>query len=65
MHLGEPLEPPPLSPARGPPTDWGEIVQVHDDIRDRSDLARRVARDRYSQPLKGSRPQVRLGEGLR
>ena len=23
MHLGEPLEPPPLSPARGPPTDWG------------------------------------------
>ncbi|MFM8703613.1 MAG: transposase [Planctomycetia bacterium] len=30
-HLGEPLEPPPLSPARGPPTDWGEIVQVHDD----------------------------------
>ena len=30
-HLGEPLEPPPLSPARGPPTDWGEFVQVHDD----------------------------------
>ncbi|MEI6367214.1 MAG: hypothetical protein WCP23_08990 [Planctomycetota bacterium] len=30
-HLGEPLEPPPLSPARGPPTDWGELVQVHDD----------------------------------
>jgi hypothetical protein len=30
-HLGEPLEPPPLSPARGPPTDWGEIVQMHDD----------------------------------
>ena len=30
-HLGEPLEPPPLSPARGPPTDWGEIVQAHDD----------------------------------
>ncbi|MBM4058242.1 MAG: hypothetical protein FJ275_08405 [Planctomycetes bacterium] len=23
-HLGEPLEPPPVSPARGPPTDWGE-----------------------------------------
>jgi hypothetical protein len=20
-----------LSPARGPPTDWGEFVQVHDD----------------------------------
>jgi hypothetical protein len=30
-HLAEPLEPPPLSPARGPPTDWGELVQVHDD----------------------------------
>jgi hypothetical protein len=30
-HLGEPLEPPPISPARGPPTDWGEFVQVHDD----------------------------------
>jgi hypothetical protein len=30
-HLGEPLEPPPLAPARGPPTDWGELVQVHDE----------------------------------
>jgi len=20
-----------LAPARGPPTDWGELVQVHDD----------------------------------
>jgi hypothetical protein len=30
-HLGEPLEPPPISPARGPPTDWGGLVQVHDD----------------------------------
>ena len=30
-HLGEPLEPPPLSPARGPPIDCGELVQVHDD----------------------------------
>ena len=30
-HLGEPLEPPPVSPARGPPTDWEELVQVHDD----------------------------------
>ena len=28
---GEPLEPPPISPARGPPTDWGELVQVHDE----------------------------------
>ena len=30
-HRGEPLEPPPLSPARGPPADWDELVQVHDD----------------------------------
>ncbi len=30
-HFGEPLEPPPLSPARGPPTAWGELVQIHDD----------------------------------
>jgi hypothetical protein len=31
IRLGEPLEPPPISPARGPPTDWGELVQVHHD----------------------------------
>jgi hypothetical protein len=33
IHLSphELLEPPPLAPARGPPTDWGELVQVHDD----------------------------------
>jgi len=30
-HLGEPLEPPPISPARGPPADWGELIQAHDD----------------------------------
>ena len=30
-HLGERLEPPLLSSARGPPTDWGELVQAHDD----------------------------------
>jgi len=26
-HLGEPLDPPHVSPARGPPVDWGELVQ--------------------------------------
>jgi len=31
LHLGEPLEPPLLAPARGPPTSWAEPVQVHDD----------------------------------
>jgi hypothetical protein len=30
-HLGEPLVPPPILPARGPPTEWGELVQAHDD----------------------------------
>jgi len=30
-RLGEPLEPPPRSPARGPPADWAELVQMHDD----------------------------------
>ncbi len=30
-HLGEALKPPPISHARGPPTDWGELVQAHDD----------------------------------
>jgi len=27
-HLGEPLEPPTLAPARGPPADWGALVQA-------------------------------------
>jgi hypothetical protein len=30
-HIGEPVVPLPISPARGPPTDWGELVQVHVD----------------------------------
>jgi hypothetical protein len=29
-HLGEPLEPPPVSPVRDPPTDW-EVFVVHDE----------------------------------
>jgi len=31
MHLGEPLEPPRVSLARGPPVDWAELVQSHGD----------------------------------
>ena len=27
----KPLEPPPVSPSHGPPTEWGALVQVHDD----------------------------------
>jgi hypothetical protein len=30
-HLDEPLEPPPIAAARGSPTAWGKLVQVHDD----------------------------------
>jgi hypothetical protein len=30
-HLGEPLDPPRVSPARGPPVDWGDLVQAEDD----------------------------------
>jgi len=30
-HLGEPLEPPHVSPARGPPVDWGDLVQSFGD----------------------------------
>ncbi len=52
-HLGEPLEPPPVSPARGPPTDWGELVQVHDERDVFQATDRRAALDRYSQPLTG------------
>jgi hypothetical protein len=50
-HLGEPLEPPPISPARGPPTDWGELVQVHFRPRHLSGTDRRAARNRHPQPL--------------
>jgi len=30
-HLGEPLEPPPIAAAQGPPTARGALVQTHDD----------------------------------
>ncbi len=31
VFAGMPPESSPLAPARGPPIDWGELVQVHDD----------------------------------
>jgi hypothetical protein len=31
MHLVEPLEPPHVSRARGPPVEWAERVQSHGD----------------------------------
>ncbi len=55
---GEPLEPPPISPARGPPTDWGELVQVHDDRDVFQSTDRRAARDRHPQPLTAAGREV-------
>jgi|GEM_PF-3269511 len=28
-RVGEPIEPPPVSPARGPPTEWKKLMQGH------------------------------------
>gem|GEM_PF-5153035 len=50
----EHLEPPPVSPARGPPTEWGELVQGHLRPRRRPDLARRAPCDRH--PFTLNRP---------
>jgi len=58
-HLGQPLEPPPVSPARGPPTDWGELVQVHFRPGDFSGVTRRAARHRHPQPLMAFHASVR------
>jgi hypothetical protein len=48
-----------LSPARGPPADWGELVQVHFRPGNHSGTDRRAARDRHPQPLTGSHATVR------
>lgn len=47
------LDPPPVSPARGPPNDWGELGQVHDDRAIFQASDRPTARDRYSQLARG------------
>lgn len=70
-HLGEPLEPPPVFPARGPPIDWGEFVQAHDDRAifqaSPDDLA--VIDIHSLEPASDTRRRshgnVRLGRGLR
>lgn len=36
-----------IAPARGPPTDWVELVQAHFRTRRDSDVAPRAARDRH------------------
>ena len=38
----------PVSPARGPPTAWGELVQVHEDVEIAPDL---TAHDRHPLAL--------------
>jgi hypothetical protein len=58
-HLGEPLEPPPISPARGPPTDWGALVQAHDHRTIFQASPDFSARDRHPQPVTGSHATVR------
>ena len=63
-RLGEefPLEPPPLSPARGPPNECAELVQAHDDRNVFQATDRRAARDRHPQPLSGARSSLRRRE---
>jgi hypothetical protein len=67
-HLGEPLETPPITPARGPPTDWGELVQAHDDCDVFQSTDRRAARDRHPQLLTAAGREVTTkppGGGIR
>ena len=62
------LVPPPISPARGPPTDWGELMQVHDDRAIFQATDRRAARDRHPQPLTAAGREVTTkppGGGIR
>jgi hypothetical protein len=59
-RLGQLLEPPPVSPARGSPADWGELVQTHDNRN-----VFQVSPDEL--PVTGSRVAVRTAseEGLK
>lgn len=60
-----------LSPARGPPTDWGEIVQADDDRASFRASPDDLPHDRYSKRLSGAGRNPRmsgnceLGRGLR
>jgi hypothetical protein len=51
--------PPPVSPARGPPTDWAELVQVHDDRAIFQASPDFSARHRHPQPLPAFHATVR------
>jgi len=56
-HVGEPIVPPPVSPARGRPTEWNELVLGHDDCEDR------VRRLRFTCPPRRL-PEVREYDGM-
>ena len=56
MQLGELLEPPPVSPARGPPTNWGEFVQTHDEHDVVQATDRRAVCDRHPLAVRSSDP---------
>ena len=56
---GEPLEPPPVSSARGPPDRLGRARAGPRRPGNLSGVARRTARDRHPQPLTGSHATVR------
>ena len=61
-------EPPPVSSARGPPTDWAELVQAHDDRDIFQVTDRRAACNRHPRAVRAgviSRPMARPGKGLR
>jgi len=52
-HLGEPLEPPPVSPARGRPTDWAERREhtAHRNNQTSSAGAKSPARFHWERPF--------------
>jgi hypothetical protein len=66
------LEPPPISSARGPPTDWGELIEVHDDRAVFQSLSDELPvidihnlRPQPGARYQRSRQAARLGETLR
>jgi hypothetical protein len=64
-HLGEPLEPPPISPARGPPTDFtlGSLVSVSLSTVDNTELiwATGLAPGRYALEVSSNTNNVDYG----
>jgi hypothetical protein len=64
-HLSEPLEPLPITPTRGPPTDCNEIVQAHDDMAGLSSGAG-TTRENHVFPVSGmTQPSAGMGSRWR